>query len=129
MINQAKTVAQNLRGGWPFRGADARIMCEGAADTIDALVAGIERLRSLLVDSDSLIHDLCASVRSQAAEIERLKEASDFDHAEYKRLHDAQAAEIERLRGALRGFYDNSLKADWPSDIYEAARAALGDKK
>ena len=35
------------------------------------------------------------------AENERLKEASDFDHTEYKRLRDAQAAEIERLREAL----------------------------
>jgi len=40
----------------------------------------------------------------------------------------SQAAEIERLREALRGFYNNSLKADWPSDIYEAARAALENK-
>jgi len=50
------------------------------------------------VRRDVLNHDAATLLRSQAAEIERLQAASDFDHAEYKRLHDAQAAEIERLK-------------------------------
>lgn len=48
------------------------------------------------------VEDAAALLRQQAAEIERLKEASDFDHAEYKRLHDAQAAEIELLSSHLK---------------------------
>lgn len=43
-------------------------------------------------------------------------------------LKDMKAVEDERdgLKAALKGFYDNSIKADWPADIYEAARQALG---
>jgi len=56
MTEQAKVIAQNLREGWPYRGADARIMCEEAADTIDSLVAAqsmlIGQRASLVADRD-----------------------------------------------------------------------------
>jgi len=42
-------------------------------------------------------------------------------------LKDMKAVEHERdrLRNALKGFYDNSIKADWPTDIYDNASKVL----
>ena len=46
-------------------------------------------------------------------------------------LKDMKAFEDERdrLRSALKGFYDNSIKADWPDDIYDNASKALAGEE
>ena len=36
------------------------------------------------------------------------------------------AGAVDTLRKALRGLIDNSCRADWPKDLYEAAESALG---
>lgn len=41
--------------------------------------------------------------------------------AELRRLHSLN----EELLAALKGFYNNSIAADWPDGIYDAARAAI----
>jgi hypothetical protein len=38
---------------------------------------------------------------------------------------DALRAENEKLRNALKRFYDNSTRDDWPANIYDVARTAM----
>lgn len=39
-----------------------------------------------------------------------------------------QQQRISELEKALRGYHDNSIREDWPADVYDKAAALLGEQ-
>jgi chromosome segregation ATPase len=74
-------------------------------------------------------HDsLSQQLQAQAAEVERLSRLLDVAADDMRRkdsLIEAAEGDAKRLREALNGLLDNSSRADWPADLYDAAINAV----
>jgi len=104
-------LVRRLENGFPEQyGYDAQTLVH-MEKRLEDQAAEIDRLRSLLVESDSLMHDLCASVRSQAAEIEGWK----ADQKENLRNQCDLHAEIERLKQEPVRDIPHGWIVNWPS--------------